>query len=100
VLLACAPPPVPCPRYKEKVFKSSLNIAAAAISTALGMDIAVKEAPVVAVGVQLPMVTVNPEAQGEIEAGFSTPCTVDIVREPLYTMLCGADADLGKANMG
>lgn len=87
-------------RFKEITLKAGLNIgtALAGLSGMLGADLALKETETGARGTELPLVTLDPAACAAVgKWGDSSPRTVQVVRHPLNTRLCGeSDADLCK----
>ncbi|WIA31430.1 hypothetical protein OEZ86_002328 [Tetradesmus obliquus] len=87
-------------RYREHQFKCSLELGLEPKAT-LGWDVAFKETPATYKGVEVALVTVNAKPQGSPLAEFgisSAPCTVEIKRQPCYTLLCNAVQGLGTIN--
>lgn len=84
-------------RYKEVTYKASVDLAKALKAT-LGIDVADKQAVMVSLDKDLPLVEVDPNAQLPVEARFGAPAkqsTIDIVRHPLKIICCGKWAELG-----
>lgn len=85
-------------RYKEHVFKASFEPGLVP-KAVLALETSLKQSPG-SVGTDVPLVTVNTQAQGEVPARFGSggpPCTVEAMREPLNTLLCARDRELGKS---
>lgn len=86
---------LPC-RCRDCTLKSSLT-GAAAPSGMLGLDCAFKEVAVGTPGAKLELLTVDPAAQAAVgEWGHGSPCTVDVRRQPLNTLLCNGTDQLGE----
>lgn len=85
-----------CFRYKEHTFAGALelrdNVGALAAQAAFSQ-------PIGSAGVvEVPLVTVKTPQHVPAEFGFgSSPCTVEITRQPLNTLLCNAVPDLGES---
>ncbi|WIA40365.1 hypothetical protein OEZ86_013729 [Tetradesmus obliquus] len=83
-------------KYKEHVFKS-LEMGLVPKGT-LGWEASFKQLPGSAGVVEVPLVSVKTQAQSQVPAEFgsqdSSPCTVEVTRQPRNTLLSNAVASL------
>lgn len=83
--------------FKECTFSGTATATATGLSAMLGLSLAIKEKELGTPGAKLDRVTVDPAAQRQVgEWGHGSPCTVEIMRQPLNTLLCSSTDDLGK----
>lgn len=86
-------------RYQEHTFKTNLELSLNPKAT-LAWDAASKQSPGSVGMVEVPVVTVRPQTHAPVHADFgdgSSPCTVEIMRQPRHTLLCNAISSLGES---